>query len=131
SMPSRLSARVRLGFGSDLAPADAQRLIRERVLEAAPEVTVEFDGFRARAYSHAHDGPIGAALRSVHGRLLGNEPEPLEFTATTDARFVDGDCLCYGPIAGNLHGADEWVDLESVRQTAAVVALTAARFLPE
>ena len=129
SMPARLTAHVRLGFGAELAPADAQRLIVERVREAVPEVEVEFEGFRARPYEHAHDGPIGLALRAAHRCLLGTEPEPLAVTATTDARFVEGDCLCYGPTAGNLHGTDEWVDLESVRQTAAVVALAAARFL--
>jgi acetylornithine deacetylase len=129
SMPARVTAHVRLGFGPDLAPQDVQGLIRERVREEAPDVAVEFEGFRARAYEHPHDGPIGAALRSAHLELLGAEPEPLSFTATTDARFVAGDCLCYGPTAGNLHGTDEWVDLESFRQTAAVVALAAATFL--
>ena len=46
------------------------------------------------------------------------------FTATTDARQVEG-ALCYGPLAGNLHGADEWVDIASLEQTARVVALAA------
>ena len=60
-------------------------------------------------------GPPGAA---------GNEAS----TATTDARYVDGACSCYGPIAGNLHGIDEWVDLASVRDTALTVALVASRW---
>jgi hypothetical protein len=29
-------------------------------------------------------------------------------------------------VAGNLHGSDEWVDLETLFQTATVVALTTA-----
>jgi acetylornithine deacetylase/succinyl-diaminopimelate desuccinylase-like protein len=37
--------------------------------------------------------------------------------------------MCYGPIAANLHGSDEWVDLDSLNTTAAVVALTAAEWL--
>jgi acetylornithine deacetylase len=126
SLPARLSARVRVGFGPELAPVDAHRLIRERVGDG---VEVTFEGFRARAYEHAHDGPIGLALRSAHRRLLGTEPAPLAFTATTDARFVDGDCLCFGPEAGNLHGVDEWVDVESLLRTASVVGLAAASFL--
>ena len=28
---------------------------------------------------------------------------------------------CYGPIGGNLHAPDEWVDLESVRDTTLAV----------
>jgi len=51
------------------------------------------------------------------------------FTATTDARQVEGPCLCYGPTASNLHGRDEWVDLESLEQTATVVAVVAAEWL--
>ena len=46
----------------------------------------------------------------------------MAFTATTDARYVEGPCLCYGPTAANLHGPDEWVDLESLEQTATVAA---------
>jgi acetylornithine deacetylase len=49
-------------------------------------------------------------------------------TATTDARYVTGPCLCYGPAAGNIHGIDEWVDLASVRDTALAVALVASRW---
>ena len=47
-------------------------------------------------------------------------------TATTDARYVDGPCACFGPIAGNIHGTDEWVDLDSVRDTALIAALAIA-----
>jgi acetylornithine deacetylase len=49
-------------------------------------------------------------------------------TATTDARYVEGPCSCYGPIAGNLHGIDEWVDLASVRDTALTIALLVSRW---
>ena len=47
-------------------------------------------------------------------------------TGTNDARYVEAPCLCYGPTAGNLHGTGRRVDVESLGQTAAVVALTAA-----
>jgi acetylornithine deacetylase len=50
----------------------------------------------------------------------------MAFTATTDARYVEGPCLCYGPSAGNLHGTDEWVDVATLVETATVVALAAA-----
>ncbi len=56
-----------------------------------------------------------APTRAVHGTPL----EFLAFTGTTDARaFVVHDATpatCYGPIGGNLHAPDEWVDLESVQ----------------
>ena len=60
------------------------------------------------------------------------ELEYLAFTGTTDARaFVVHDetpATCYGPIGGNLHAPDEWVDLESVRATTLVLALAAAEW---
>ena len=48
--------------------------------------------------------------------------------ATTDARSVSGPCICYGPVAGAIHGNDEWVDIESTEAVAAAVAITIAGF---
>lgn len=49
-------------------------------------------------------------------------------TATTDARFYNlyfgTPATCYGPLGGNLHAPDEWVDLESLLNTTRVLALT-------
>ena len=47
---------------------------------------------------------------------------------TTDARYVEGPCACYGPIADNIHGIDEWVDIDSMRAAAVTVAILAARW---
>ncbi len=129
SSPAELVVRLRIGIGLDVEPADKQEQIRERVTAAAPDVDVAFEGFRARAYCHETTGPLPEQLRDAHRRLLGTEPRTMAFTATTDARQVDGPCLCYGPTAGNMHGRDEWVDLGSLEQTAAVVAVAAADWL--
>jgi acetylornithine deacetylase len=129
STPVELVARVRFGFGRDVEPAEVQRRIREAVAEASPDVEVGFEAFRARAYCHDVTGPLPELVASAHRSVVGAEPETMVFTATTDARFVEGPCLCYGPTASNLHGRDEWVDLESLEQTAAVVAVTAATWL--
>ena len=68
---------------------------------------------RARRADHAD-------ARGVHRELTGGELDYLAFTGTTDARFFnlfyDVPATCYGPLGGNLHAPDEWVDLESVRQ---------------
>ncbi len=71
---------------------------------------------------------LGRAHRAVHDAAM----ECLAFTGTTDARsFVVHEgvpATCYGPIGGNLHAPDEWVDLESVRETTLVLALAAAEW---
>jgi len=65
----------------------------------------------------------------VHRDLTGGELDYLSFTGTTDARFFnlfyDTPATCYGPLGGNLHAPDEWVDLESVRRVTKVLAATA------
>jgi acetylornithine deacetylase len=126
STPHELVAQVRFGFGRDLEPAELQERMRAAVAEASPEVEVRFEGFRARAYAQPTTGPLVDAIVSAHRRITGSDPEPVAFTATNDSRYVEGPCLCYGPHAGNLHGTDEWVDVESLVQTATVAALVAA-----
>ena len=126
STPHELVARVRFGFGRDLEPAEVQERMREAVRDASPEVDVHFEAFRARAYCHPTSGPLVDVVSAAHRSVLENDPETMAFTATTDARYVEGPCLCYGPSAGNLHGTDEWVDVATLVETATVVALAAA-----
>ncbi|TMJ94341.1 MAG: M20/M25/M40 family metallo-hydrolase [Actinobacteria bacterium] len=128
STPHELVANVRFGFGRDLEPAEVQARLWEVVREASPEVEIQFEAFRARAYCHPTSGPLFDSLSAAHQAIIGSEAETVAFTATTDARYVEGACLCYGPVAGNLHGTDEWVDVETLVQTATVVALTAAEW---
>jgi acetylornithine deacetylase len=130
SVPAEVVLRCRLGFGPELDPADAQALLRRAVESSAPDVQVELEGFRCRAYEHSADEAlvqlVGACHAEAHGH--GEPPGRKLSTATTDARYVDGPCCCYGPVAGNLHGIDEWVDLASIRATALTVALVASRW---
>jgi acetylornithine deacetylase len=130
SVPAEVVLRCRLGFGPELEPADAQQLLRRAVESSAPEVRVEFEGFRCRAYEHPADDELVQLVSTSHAEVHGrNEPPGRKLsTATTDARYVEGPCCCYGPAAGNLHGIDEWVDLESIRATALTVALVISRW---
>lgn len=130
SVPAEIVLRCRLGFGPELEPSEAQDLVRRCVAEAAPEVEVEFEGFRCKAYQHPADDPLIALVRESHAQVQGEDEPPgcKLSTATTDARYVRGPCTCYGPSAGNIHGIDEWVDLASARDTAVTVALIASRW---
>jgi len=118
SVPEAVTLRGRLGFGRDLAPADAQRRVAA-ALAGIAGVEVGFEGFRAQAYAHRVDGPLGDAVRAAHH---GAPPRPRVDTFTTDARQGTGEALCYGPRAGAIHGVDEWVDLESVHAVAHAIA---------
>jgi len=121
SVPEEVVLRGRLGFGRDLTPAQAQERVT-RALGSLPRVQVAFDGFRAPAYAHRIDGHLGDAVRTAHAGHCGSAPEPRVDTFTTDARMAAGEALCYGPRAGAIHGRDEWVELDSVRQVARTIA---------
>lgn len=126
STPEALIAHARIGFGRDSEPAEVQQAVAAAVAEATEHVAVEFFAFRARSFCHDHTGPWPELVGSAHRSVVGTPPVPAAITATTDARSVTGPCLCYGPVAGGLHGRDEWVDLESLEQVTAVMALSAA-----
>ena len=126
STPHELVAQIRFGFGRDVEPGEVQERLSAAAEDASPEVEIAFEGFRARAYAHPTSGPLVDTVAAVHRSVIGTEPETMAFTATTDARYVQDPCLCYGPSAGNLHGTDEWVDVETLVRTATVAALTAA-----
>jgi acetylornithine deacetylase len=126
SEPARAEARIRLGFGRETTPGQAQRLVADAVRGAAPEVEVAFEGFRAPAYCDDLDHGLAGALIGAHELLHSAAPARQVLPATTDARSVSGPCICYGPLAGSIHGTDEWVDIASVQALAGAVALTIA-----
>jgi acetylornithine deacetylase len=127
SVPEECVLEVRLAAhpGADLEAVKAR-------FEAAVDARVEWRGFHAHGFGLSRDEPIfdvlGRAHESVHGAPLAY----LAFTGTTDARafVVHGStpATCYGPIGGNLHAPDEWVDLESVKTTTLVLAFAAAEW---
>lgn len=94
--------------------------------EHPPEVA--FYAFRAEGCVVERSEPVLAVLGSAHQEVLGDELSFFSFTGTTDARFFNlyegTPATCYGPLGGNLHAPDEWVDIESVRATTKVYALT-------
>jgi acetylornithine deacetylase len=112
-------------------PGEDLEAIKAR-FEAAVDARVEWRGFHAHGFELTRDEPIFAALGRAHEQVHGAPLEFLEFTGTTDARaFVVHDettATCYGPIGGNLHAPDEWVDLESVKATTLVLAQAAAEW---
>lgn len=127
STPYKLTAWVRFGFGPETLPEEIQARMLAAVTKATPNVRVEFEGFRARAHNHPTTGPLVDVLAGSHERVLGTPIESHVNTGTVDTRYVESvPGFCYGGIAGNFHGTDEWVDLDSLIQAATVVAITTA-----
>jgi acetylornithine deacetylase len=126
--PGRAELDVRLGFPIRMEPAEAQELLRGAVARADPAASVEFRGFRARGYSFDPGSELVRLLTDCHREVSGRDLRPEPARATTDLRFFVGDAVCYGPTGEGLHGVDEWVDLESIAETATALALLIRRW---
>jgi acetylornithine deacetylase len=126
--PGRAELDVRLGFPIRMEPREAQSLLAAAVAGVDEGAEVEFRGFRAEGYSFASDTPLVRLLGECHEEMRGDELRAEPARATTDLRFFQGQAVCYGPTGAGLHGVDEWVDLESIVETAAVLALLIRRW---
>lgn len=138
SVPEVCELEVRFACYPGESLAGAQRRFADRVAEAAasddwlqetpPEV--RFFGFRAEGAVYDTHSDIARVVAANHQRVVGRPVERRPSTATIDNRFFDLHhgipSVCYGPLGGQLHAPDEWVDLESVRLCTRVIAGTVA-----
>jgi acetylornithine deacetylase len=89
--------------------------------------TISYNGFLAEGYVLEDADEAEAVLGTAHESAYGRKLEKRAVTATTDARFfglyagIPG--LVYGPKSDAIHGFDERVSLESVRQNTQAIAL--------
>ena len=141
SVPSACRADVRIGFYPDMKVGKAKAEI-EAVLAAAYAAhpahealsyKLVYGGFQADGCDVPPHAPIVVAISQCHKDIVGTELVPTAFTGTTDAKFFnlygDTPAICYGPSRGaNIHGIDEWVSIDSMVQTVAVLAVFMARW---
>ncbi len=78
--------------------------------------------------------PDAAIVRAVteHAEgVLGQPPSHIGETYWMDAALIAAagiETVVLGPVGTGAHADEEWVDLESVAQLAAILALAAARY---
>jgi acetylornithine deacetylase len=93
---------------------------------------IEFYGFRSEGHVEDRSRPAFVTLNQCHHALFGQDAEETISTATTDVRayhhYTEAQATCYGPIAENIHAANERVNIDSVIQTARVYALFLSRW---
>ena len=94
--------------------------------------TVEFYGFRSEGHHVKRDFPAFKVLSGCHRDLTGRDADEYSATCTTDLRafqfFGRGQATCYGPVAKDIHGFNECVDLDSVIHIARAYALFLSRW---
>ncbi len=94
---------------------------------------VEWSGYQSEGYvlsgSEAPEAAFAKAFDAVYG---GGKPQDVSNTGLTDTRFYglyyDIPGLCFGPEGKDIHGFNEYVDLESVRKCTKAMALFIAEW---
>ncbi|CDN57636.1 Acetylornitine deacetylase (YodQ protein) (plasmid) [Neorhizobium galegae bv. officinalis bv. officinalis str. HAMBI 1141] len=85
-----------------------------------------WNGFQAEDYVLEPGTDFETAMRNAHAAVTGQPAKEILFTGVTDCRFYGRyygiPALCYGAKGSQIHGFDEHVDLDSVRQTTMVIA---------
>ncbi|WP_207890404.1 ArgE/DapE family deacylase [Rubrobacter taiwanensis] len=136
SVPEECTFEVRIACypGEDLK--EVQRRFKRHLMERAREDSwlsenppeIVFYAFQAEGCTVERSEPLFATLGEQHRSVTGKELQFYSFTGTTDIRFFNLysgiSATCYGPLGGNLHAPDEWVDLESVKSVTQVLALS-------
>ncbi|WP_108259370.1 ArgE/DapE family deacylase [Mangrovicoccus ximenensis] len=91
-----------------------------------------WNGFMAEGYELPEGSDAEAVLARAHqgatGREMGSHVMPAYLDARIHALYEEIPALNYGPVAGVLHGIDEWVEIESLRRVTLAIALFIAEW---
>jgi acetylornithine deacetylase len=140
SVPTACRADIRIGFYPGISPAEVRSRIEALFAEAhrrhpqnnSLEYKIVYEGFQAEGFTLDMNAPVIATLADCHRAVSGQVADLRSFTGTTDARFFNlygnTPATCYGPLAANIHGIDEWVSIDSMMEVATVLALFTARW---
>ncbi|MBS3780302.1 MAG: ArgE/DapE family deacylase [Desulfovermiculus sp.] len=140
TVPAWCEMYCRLSFYPGMSYPEIQDRVKRTVLEAAEKdpwlqanpPQVDFYGFRSEGHSVPLDLPALQLLSSCHHELTGEPAARYISTCTTDLRafclYGQGQATCFGPVAENIHAANERVRLDSVLHTARSYALFMARW---
>ena len=119
------------GETQDQATAELQALVDQLAAgDDTFKATVKAT-FRREPFEIDVTAPISQALERAITNRLGDRPRHTGQTFWTDAALLAEagiDTVLIGPIGQGLHSAEEWVDLASVHDLAAILAATAVKF---
>ena len=126
-------------FPGILYPDICQKIVRtiERAAKEDPWLSknppeIEFYGFRSDGHSVSRDLLAFTTLNDCNKSLTGHDAGEYIATCTTDVRafhfFGKGEATCFGPVAENIHAANERVNIESIIHVAKTYALMLARW---
>lgn len=132
NVPLECTFTCRMSFPIGWRVVEAIEFVRRQITDASQpdpwlqqhSPTVAFPGYRAASWEGKPQSPWREALEDAHRDVLGSDLTATVFPGTADARYftAEEEVLYYGPSGGNIHAPDEFVEIESVKQTARVIA---------
>jgi len=135
TVPTECVIEVRVGFLPNKKLEDVREQVQQNINATFRSLNppegcyheVQWTGFQAEGCTMNKDSEMMKKLGEVHKKVLNKEPVYAPVTCTTDARhyqlYKNIPTTCYGPIAYNIHGANECVDLKSMREVSEVLAV--------
>ncbi|PEJ29787.1 acetylornithine deacetylase [Peribacillus butanolivorans] len=133
NVPSECSFEVRIGLYPGTDPSKVQAEVKNWLFEAAkqdswlrdnlPEVT--FFGYHATGVELNTKNSLFKTLESAHQSITKKDLQYTAFTGTTDCRIFEEfgiPSTCYGPAGENIHGIDEYVNLDTVKTATQTIA---------
>lgn len=133
NVPGEAVLECRIGFIPSETRAEMKELVEKTVQKAAEgdewleqnPPQVEWYGWTTEAWNQDPEHPYVQAFKQTAEKVLGREVEIAGRAAGNDARFTqyyDKPGLVFGPKCSNMHGPDEYVEIDSVIDTAKVFA---------
>lgn len=94
-----------------------RRAIEETIRRVKLHVSVKVTGGVGYLYTRENARIVDCSLRVLES--LGLKPRVIEMPGASDSRYFSPqgvECIDIGPIGGNIHGPDEYVELWSLRK---------------
>jgi acetylornithine deacetylase len=131
SVPTECKFEARVGLFPGKKLEAARKEVEEAVAAAAQAKDIHYNltwtGFQAEGCLMDPSGDMMQRLGQAHKAVSGKEPVYSPVTCTTDVRFFELyygiPATCYGPEATNIHGIDESVSLDSVKEVMKTLAV--------
>lgn len=136
TVPGACELSCRVSFYPGVTVAQIRKRIEEAVAEAAaadpwlaehPPV-VSYYGFGSEGSTVDPAHPLMQDVAAWHQRINGAPIELTSGTGINDMRYFNLSgvpCSCYGALGANAHGANEWLDVDSLAPTLKVLAASA------
>ncbi len=140
SVPAHAEMEGRIGFPTGMTSNHIMQLVSDKIELATHnhpilkefKPVLRFHGFRSEGHLVDMQNPGITLLSECHQTLTNMKPEHYLSTCTSDLRafhFYNKTAgTCYGPVAKNIHGVDECVNIDSIFHTLKAYALFISRW---